>query len=253
MKLHYKKLGHGQPIIILHGLFGMLDNWQSVANVLAENYEVWLVDQRNHGHSPHSDAFNYDVMAADLHEFIQDHHLHLPVVIGHSMGGKTAMRHAQLFPNDLSKLVVVDMGIKQYPVHHDIIIAALNQVDTDTIQSRKEAEEILIPNIPDFGTRQFLLKNLYWTDEKKLNWRFNLSVIEREIDKVVEALPNVEVLLPVLFIRGEKSNYIVEDDYPAIKKLFPKAAISTVANAGHWVHAEAPQKVIELVNQFMAK
>jgi esterase len=251
MKLHFKKQGQGRPIIILHGLFGMLDNWQSVANVLAEKYEVWLVDQRNHGHSPHSNEFNYDVMAADLHEFIQDHHLHLPVVIGHSMGGKTAMRHAQLFPQDPSKLVIVDMGIKQYPVHHDLIIEALNQVDTNSIQSRKEAEEILIPKIPDFGTRQFLLKNLHWSEDKKLIWRFNLPVLAREIDRVVEALPTTKVSVPALFISGEKSNYVTEEDHASILEVFPNSVFSSVANAGHWVHAEAPQTVIELVNDFV--
>jgi esterase len=250
MKLYFKKLGTGEPIIILHGLFGMLDNWQSIANELANNFEVWLVDARNHGHSPHSSEFSYDAMAEDLHQFIQDHSIFEPIIIGHSMGGKTAMRHAQLYSGEIKKLIVVDMGIKKYPVHHHQIIAALQAVPISDLESRKEAEESMKPHISEMGIRQFLLKSLHRNTDGTYNWRFNLNVIAKEIANVSEALPKAKVNLPTLFIRGELSNYIMEQDFADIQRMFPNSEIKSIANAGHWVHAEAPTQVIELIEIF---
>jgi esterase len=252
MKLFFKKQGQGRPIIILHGLFGMLDNWQSISNSLANDFEVWLVDLRNHGRSPHSEAFNYEVMAHDLHEFVEDHGLQGATIVGHSMGGKVAMRYAQLFQNEAGRLIVVDMGVKAYPIHHDVIIAALKRVSPNTISSRKDAEEVLIADIPDFGTRQFLLKNLFWNDSKQLEWRFNLEAIDREIGRIVESLPPTEVRLPTLFIGGGKSNYILKEDFRTIQSIFPNASLVTIENAGHWVHAEAPEAVIHQISNFVA-
>lgn len=252
MKLHFKKQGSGQAVIILHGLFGMLDNWQSIANELASNFEIWLVDARNHGHSPHSSDFSYDFMANDLHEFIQDHGILQPIIIGHSMGGKTAMRHAQLFGEEIQKLIVVDMGIKQYPVQHHQIISALQAVDISHIQSRKEAEESMMPQISEMGIRQFLLKSLHRNTAGAFNWRFNLQVIAKEITNVSEALSDNEVKVPTLFIRGELSNYIVAEDYEDLKKMFPNSEIQSIKNAGHWVHAEAPNQIIQLIENFAA-
>jgi len=250
MKLYFKKLGTGEPIIILHGLFGMLDNWQSIANELANNFEVWLVDARNHGHSPHSSEFSYDAMAEDLHQFIQDHSILQPIIIGHSMGGKTAMRHAQLYAPEIQKLMVVDMGIKQYPVHHHQIIAALQAVELENIQSRKEAEESMLPYISEMGIRQFLLKSLHRNSDGTFNWRFNLPVIAKEITNVSVALPDKIVEVPTLFIRGELSNYIMEQDFADIQKMFPNSEIKSISNAGHWVHAEAPTQIIEMIELF---
>lgn len=251
MKLHFKKQGNGQAIIILHGLFGMLDNWQSIANELAKNFEVWLVDARNHGHSPHSNDFSYEVMAYDLHEFIKDHGILQPVIIGHSMGGKTAMWHAQLFAHEIKKLIVVDMGIKQYPVHHQQIIAALQAVDFHKIQSRKEAEESMMPHISEPSIRQFLLKSLHRNTDGSYNWRFNLPVIAEKITNVSVALPQIEVQVPTLFIRGELSNYILEKDYSSISETFSNSEIKSIKNAGHWVHAEASDEVVQLIIDFV--
>lgn len=250
MKLHFKKQGNGPAIIILHGLFGMLDNWQTIANELANNFEVWLLDARNHGQSPHSDEFTYDAMAEDLHVFVRDHDIANPVIIGHSMGGKTAMRHAQLYSDEIKKLIVVDMGIKKYPVHHHQIIAALKAVPVHQLQSRKEAEEVMKPHISEMGIRQFLLKSLHRNSDGTYNWRFNLEVIAQEITNVSEALPQTKVDLPTLFIRGALSNYILEEDFGDIKQMFPQCEIETIENAGHWVHAEAPDQILVLISSF---
>lgn len=253
MKLHFKKQGTGQPIIILHGLFGMLDNWQSIANELATSFEVWLLDARNHGHSPHSNEFTYDAMAHDLHQFILDHGIKKPIIVGHSMGGKTAMRHAQLYSAEIKKLVVVDMGIKKYPVHHHQIIAALKAVPVRQLQSRKEAEEFMKPHISEMGIRQFLLKSLHRNSDGTYNWRFNLDVIAEEISNVSEALPESNVELPTLFIRGAMSNYITEEDFEDIQNMFLNSSIETIEKAGHWVHAEAPDRVIKLIEAFATR
>lgn len=254
MKLNFKKLGTGQPLIILHGLFGSLDNWQTLGKQFAEKFTVYLVDQRNHGQSPHSDEWNYQVMADDLDELIIDQNIENPVVLGHSMGGKTAMLYAVQKPTKLDKLIVADMAPKQYEPHHQSILNALNAVDFNKITSRKEAEDILSEYIKDFGTKQFLLKNLYWKDveNKKLAWRFNLDIISKKIETVGEAIPNNKASnnLPALFIKGSKSDYITKNDFENIKEIFPNAEIKTIENAGHWIHAEAPEEFYQMVVQF---
>lgn len=256
MKLHFKKQGTGQPLIILHGLFGSLDNWQTLGKHFAENFTVYLVDQRNHGQSPHSDEWNYQVMADDLNEFISDQNINNPIVLGHSMGGKTAMLFAVQKPDNLDKLIVADMAPKRYEPHHHQILKALLAVDLDKISSRKEAEDILSEYIKDFGTKQFLLKNLYWKDveNKKLAWRFNLNAISKNIEAVGEGIEINKSInnLPALFIRGGKSDYVTENDYGLIKEIFPDAEIKTIEDAGHWLHAEAPEEFYKIVFQFAA-
>jgi pimeloyl-ACP methyl ester carboxylesterase len=161
MKLHYRELGEGQPMVILHGLFGSSDNWQTHAKKLAEYYRVILVDQRNHGHSDWSDDFSYEIMSADLFELFQDLNLKKAILIGHSMGGKTAIRFAQIHENLIEKLIVVDIGVKQYPMHHQEILKGLHSINLDIVTTRSEAETILSRTIESLGVRQFLLKNLY--------------------------------------------------------------------------------------------
>lgn len=258
MKLFYRKLGQGQPLIILHGLFGSSDNWLSIAKQLAEHFEVFLVDQRNHGLSPHSDSWDYQAMSTDLHELMLDHQIINPVLIGHSMGGKTVMQFAVEHPERIHKLIVVDIAPKYYPVHHREIIDALLSLNLNRIQSRKEAEEALSKTIPDFGTRQFLLKNLYWLEqeneqEKKLAWRFNLDVINKNLESVGEivALNQQHCLVPTLFMRGATSTYILDNDTPFIKELFPNAELITIPSAGHWIHADQPAAFVESVIRFV--
>lgn len=255
MKLHFRKLGEGQPLIILHGLFGSSDNWQTVGKLLSEHFEVYLVDQRNHGHSPHSDWWNYQSMSDDLFELITDNHLESAVVLGHSMGGKTAMLFAIEYPAKLERLIIADIAPKYYPVHHHEIIKALTSINLDTVHTRKEAEEILSQYLNDFGTKQLLLKSLYWKEEtaKKLDWRFNLRVISKNIEAVGEPLKvvNKKCFVPALFLRGEKSKYVLDSDFEQITKTFPNAQLKTIANAGHWLHAEQPILFVKEVIEFL--
>lgn len=247
MKLHYKKIGSGQPLIILHGLFGSLDNWQTHGKKLAEYFEVYLVDQRNHGESGWSDDFDYDFMAEDLKEFIDDHDLDDVILIGHSMGGKTAMRYAQQYSGRIAKMIIVDMGVKSYPIHHDQIIEGLKSINLDRITSRSGASKQLAKYIDNKSIRQFLLKNLYWVEKGKLGWRINIDVLERELPVITQALPETESLVDVLFIAGGQSNYIVAEDYDQIRNIFPLSDFHVIERAGHWIHAEAPEEFMEEV------
>lgn len=250
MKPHFRELGSGQPMIILHGLFGFSDNWQTHAKKFAEYYRVILVDLRNHGHSDWSDEFSYDIMVDDLKELCNELHLKNILMIGHSMGGKVAILFAQKHKELLDKLVVVDIGVKAYPMHHQHILAGMHAIDLPKIQLRKEAEEILKRYIDSDGVRQFLLKNLYWKDKGQLAWRMNLKVLEREMENILSSLPEKEVMLPTLFIRGELSNYILDEDIEQLEDQFPDSEIITIKDAGHWVHAEAPEEFVDAVLGF---
>lgn len=243
MKLFFRKYGSGKPLIILHGLFGQSDNWNTLGKRFAEQFAVYLVDLRNHGLSPHSEEWNYKVMSDDLLELIEENRLQNPVLLGHSMGGKVAMQFALDHPGRVAKMVVVDIAPRCYDPHHDKIIKGLQAIDFDVIKSRKEAEDVLSNYIPDAGTRQFLLKNLYWKEEGRLAWRFNLEVIAKNIQEVNVRIGEVQAPnpVPVLFISGEKSDYITEKDRHHIPVLFPNAGFVVVKNAGHWVHAEQPE------------
>lgn len=251
MKLNYKREGQGEPLIIIHGLFGNLDNWQTLGKKFAEDYDTIILDQRNHGHSPHSEDFDYDFMAADLIELIEDLELSNVNVIGHSMGGKTTMRAAQLRPDIFNKIIVVDIGPKGYPMHHDSILEGLHAIDFEKVKTRGQANEVISHYISDEGVKQFLLKNLYWKEKGLLDWRINLPVITANMSDIVGKLPEDEVELPTLFIRGEKSNYITENDYTNIFMQFPNSDIETIYNAGHWIHAENPFDFYNLVIQFL--
>lgn len=250
MKLHYRELGEGKPLMILHGLFGYSDNWQTHAKKLAEYYRVILVDLRNHGHSDWSDDFSYDLMAEDVFELFRELYLEDVILLGHSMGGKTAMRFAQQHESLLSKLIIVDMGTKSYPMHHQHILAGIHAVDVDGISARSEAEKQMRVHIDSEGTMQFLLKNLYWKEKGKLAWRMNTAVLEREMPEILKALPEGEVFTPTLFVRGELSNYILDEDFTSLEQQFPDSEFVTINDAGHWVHAEAPDEFLEAILSF---
>lgn len=254
MKLNYKKVGEsGQPVLIVHGVFGSLDNWLTISKTISDKgYVVYILDQRNHGRSPHSEEFDYAAMAKDLREFIEDHSLESPVLIGHSMGGKTVMEYAKSYPGSIDKLIVVDIGPKAYPIHHTEILKGLNAVDIDGLENRKQAEEQLGMYEPNKTVQQFLLKNLFRTDDGKFAWRFNLPVLTRSMGNVgdrIESETAIEV--PTLFIRGERSDYIKDEDWKDIQTLFSKAILTTIPNAGHWVQSEQPVAFIETVLQFL--
>ena len=252
MDLNYKAFGQGEPIIILHGLFGTLDNWQTVGKQLAEHYSVFLIDQRNHGRSPHTDKIDYPSMAQDLYQFMETQWVYKAYIMGHSMGGKTAMQFALNHPDMVEKLIVVDIAPKAYKGGHQDIFDALTSLDLEKIESRSEADEILKAQIEDTGIRQFLLKNLTRNKEGGYQWKMNLPILVQDYPKLL-AEPHAETPFekPSLFIRGGKSEYILEEDTVLIHELFPEASIKTVPEAGHWVHAEAPDHLMKLVTEFL--
>jgi len=253
MLLHSIILGEGTPFIILHGFLGMSDNWKTMGQKFSEHgFQVHLVDQRNHGHSFHSDEFNYDVLVEDLKNYCDTNNLQEIVLLGHSMGGKTAMLFAAKYPRMVSKLIVADISPRYYPVHHDGILKGLSALDFDVIKSRGEADEVLSGYVSDFGTRQFLLKNLYWVEKGKLGLRMNLNVLKEEVSEIGEPLPaQARFEKATLFLKGDRSEYIGEEDETIIRNHFPNVQIETISNAGHWLHAENPEAFFNAVIKFI--
>lgn len=254
MKLFYRTFGRGQPLVILHGLFGQSDNWNTLAKQFSEQgFEVYTVDLRNHGLSPHSTTWDYRSMSDDIEELMENLVLENCILLGHSMGGKVAMQFALDREGFLDKLIVVDMAPKYYPPHHQDVIRGLQAVDFKKIQNRKEAENVLSQYIEDFGTKQFLLKNIFWKDDGVMDWRFNLRVISEQIENMGETIQTYDqpCEVPTLFIRGEKSLYIEDSDLGAIKDIFPRSYVETIKDAGHWVHAEKPKEFFNAVLDFI--
>ena len=253
MKLFSRVLGQGEPMIVLHGLFGSSDNWLTQAKLLANHFKVFSLDLRNHGQSPHSDEFDYPSMAKDLEEFIDTNGLHEPVIIGHSMGGKAAMNFAVAHPGKLSKLIVVDIAPKAYNLEHYTIAEGLKAIPLDTVFSRNEADEILAQHVPEPDVRQFLLKNLQRKSEGGFTWKINLPVITNKLTNIgVDLQFPGSFNKPTLFIRGSKSNYIRDSDWDRITEVFPAAELKSM-DTGHWVQAEKPQEFADLVMQWLTK
>ena len=253
--LYSNILGTGTPLFILHGYFGMSDNWKSIANHLSKNYEVHLIDQRNHGRSFHSDDFNYDLMSKDLKRYMQYHQIDKAILLGHSMGGKTAMQFATDHPEKTTALIVADIAPKYYPPHHQQILDGLQAVDFSVISLRSEVEKVLTPFIAEKGIRQFLMKNIFRKPpENKLAFRFNLKTLIEKNNEIGSALEGEKKYNGrVLFLRGTTSNYIKPSDEKIIKKYFPTAEIKAIENAGHWLHAENPTDFLTAVNTFFNK
>ncbi|WP_298418891.1 alpha/beta fold hydrolase [uncultured Kordia sp.] len=254
MILHSNIIGEaGKPLLILHGFLGMSDNWKTLGKKFAkEGYQVHLIDQRNHGRSFHSDEFNYDILADDLKKYCDHHQFKSISLIGHSMGGKTAMVFAMDHSELLEKLVIVDIGPKFYPTHHEQILAGLVAVEKETLKSRSDAETIMKEYVSDFGTRQFLLKNLYWKADKTLGLRINLKVLIDNVEEIGEALSGNDIYTKeTLFLKGDKSEYIQIGDETLIHQYFPKATIGEVTNSGHWLHAENPTEFFEKTLSFL--
>lgn len=252
MQLHFKQLGHGEPLVLLHGLFGSADNWLGVAPRLAEKFQVYLVDLRNHGQSPHAAEMSYPLMAADVAEFFTTHDLESASVIGHSMGGKVAMRFALDFPARVKKLIVVDMAPRAYAPAHDHIFAALLALDLTAFESRARMEEALAPEIPSLNLRRFLLKNLGRDSAGKFYWKLNLSGIADNYPHLGEVLgAGGPFTKPALFIRGGKSNYLASADEAEIRRRFTGSEIQAIPAANHWVHADAPEEFLQLVLNFL--
>lgn len=257
MKLFFRRYGRlgDQPLIILHGLFGISDNWVSYGRRIAdEGFDVIIPDQRNHGLSPHSEVFNYLAMTDDLMELIEDQQIVNPILLGHSMGGKVAMRFALENPEKLNRLIVVDISLKAYGdrPHHRNIIEALQSVDLKQHSQRSTIDDDLKKQIPQQRVRQFLMKNLHWRDKETLEWRLNLTGIGNNLSEMFDAIQTgTPFYKPCLFIRGGLSDYILPDDYPVIRSNFPNAEIITIEKASHWVHAEAAEEFYLLSSGFL--
>ncbi len=251
--LYSKIEGSGKPLLILHGFLGMSDNWKTIgAQFASAGFQVHLLDLRNHGRSFHSDEFSYELMVQDVYDYCKANNLENVNIIGHSMGGKTAMLFAVTYPERIEKLIVADIGPKFYPQHHQTILEGLNAVDFSKKPSRSVVEEIMSHYITDFGTRQFLLKSLYWLEPGQLAFRFNLPVFNKKIEEIGKPLPDNTVFSKqTLFIRGGKSDYIINEDFDNLKKHFPDSSIETIPDAGHWLHAENPKVFYEIANTFL--
>lgn len=253
MELYSRIEGQGEPLVILHGFLGMSDNWKTLGSQFAaQGFEVHMLDLRNHGKSFHAEDFSYAVMVEDLNSYCTAKGLERINLLGHSMGGKVAMFFAMSFPQKIDKLIVADIGPKYYAPHHQTILAGLTAVDFSARPSRSDVESELGNYVKDFGTRQFLLKNLYWVEPGQLGFRFNLEAFNRHTDVIGEALPfESRFDGTVLFLRGDKSDYILDSDFETIQHHFPNAEIKDIKNAGHWLHAENPTSFFEVVMAFL--
>ena len=253
MILHSQIIGNGTPFVILHGFLGMSDNWKSLGKrFAAQGYQMHLIDQRNHGRSFHDPVFSYQAMAADLLLYCEHHNLDQVVLLGHSMGGKTAMEFAVTNPERVTKLIIADIAPRHYDEHHQDVLKGLGLLDLSIINSRAKADQVLANYIKEPGLRLFLLKNLYWIEKKQLALRVNLPVVTKEIAQVGKALAVSAVFnKKTLFIRGENSGYITLLDETSIQKQFPKSQIKTVSNAGHWLHVENPEQFHQIVVDFL--
>ena len=251
MELFHRESGHGQPLVLLHGIFGSSDNWFTPGKLLSQHYHTYSVDLRNHGQSPHDQAFDYPAMVGDVLEFLDTHEITDPVIIGHSMGGKVAMNFAVAHPGRLKKLIVVDIAPKAYDMSHYVILEGLKAIPIEKITSRSEADEALAAHVDEPDVRQFLLQNLQRKSEGGFKWKLNLPAIDANIGNIgLDLQFQGKFEKPVLFVRGGRSNYVKDEDFNRIYEVFPAAKIETL-DTGHWVPAEKPKEFVELVRNWL--
>ncbi len=252
MNLHFQSYGNsGKPLIILHGLLGSSDNWHTIAKTFGEHFRVFTLDARNHGRSPHSDLFTYEAMADDVREFLAQHHLPSAHLLGHSMGGKTAMQVALTHPELVDKLIVVDIAPRAYTRQHDYIFDAVSSLDPSTFASRNQINEALSEKIASETTRQFVMKNLARDESGVLSWKMNLDVIRKQYDGINIALDSTKSFdKPALFFKSNKAGYVTGDDERKIHQMFPQARIVGL-DVGHWIHAEAPEEFARIALEFL--
>jgi pimeloyl-ACP methyl ester carboxylesterase len=266
MKLFAREIeGPGDDLVILHGLYGASDNWMSIGRELAKNFNVQLPDQRNHGHSPHHSDHSYEALAADVLEYLDDKNIDKAHIIGHSMGGKTAMNFAFRYPDRVKKLVIIDIAPKSYASFsnfamitndHSKILKALSNCDLSRFKNREEIDQQLQSEIKDAQLRHFLLKNVKRNHDGSFHWRINLNAITHQLETIMDGISDVPANLlpsaiPAIFVRGALSGYIQEDDDFYIRKFFPRAEIVTIDNAGHWVHAQQPDLLLKTILYFL--
>lgn len=253
MKLYFKEYGNGKPLVVLHGLFGMHDNWRTFSRMTEKEIHSILLDLRNHGKSPHDDKMNFDVMARDVEEVLVELNLDSASIMGHSMGGKVAMRFTELFPDRVEKLIVADIAPRVYLPHHQNVINAIQSVNADDLSSRENVEKKLSHQLgDDITTIQFLMKNLSRDEEGQLQWKSNMPVIISSYRNIMEStFPNESFDGEVLFIRGERSSYITKEDEGIILQAYLNVKIETIKDAGHWLHADQPSAFAEAILRFM--
>lgn len=251
MNLYSREFGSGPPVVILHGLFGFSDNWATIAKGLADSHLVITPDLRNHGRSPHLLEHSYPLMADDVRTFMEEHWMFHAAVVGHSMGGKVAMQLALSHPDSVERLVAIDMEPQQAEDNHSDIFRALMGMDLPKMSTRTEAETYLSEHIPDFGTRQFLLKNITREDDGTFTWKMNLPVLWKHYADILAPVVGEPFHKPTLFVRGSRSNYIRDAEIPHIKTLFPQAEFVTIEGAGHWVHADKPGELLAVLRRFL--
>ena len=253
MTLNYKLQGQGEPLIILHGLLGMLDNWQTLARRFADHYAVYTLDLRNHGRSPHSADMDYHLMAQDVVDFMDEHNIQAANILGHSMGGKVAMQLAVSFPARVTSLIPVDIAPKRYLPGHEHILEALSSVEPEEAETRTEIEEELVAQLHSLPIARFLMKNLARKSEGGFEWKMNLNAIRINYDKIIGEIEEEHIYDgPALFIRGGKSGYVEDGDLDGIRSHFPNAKLITIENAGHWVHADQPDELFDAVIAFLS-
>lgn len=253
INLNYKKFGEsGSTIIILHGLLGSLDNWQTIAKQLAENHKVYIIDQRNHGRSPHSENFSYEILGQDIIDFCKEHSIDKTTIIGHSMGGKVAMLLALQHPTLIEKLIAVDIAPVFYNGGHEEILFAMAEAPIHATTDRNDIDVFLQKRIPEFGVRQFVLKNLSRDESGKFEWKCDLEILIKNY-RVLMEFPDVENIFSgeTYFIKGKRSAYITDQNWNSCLHYFPNAKLLSVANAGHWVHAENPVEFEEKIKTIL--
>jgi len=263
MELFYRKEGSGQPVVIVHGLYGSSDNWLNIGKRLAEKHTVYMIDQRNHGRSPFANSHTFDDMRDDLEAFFEQHKIEKAILLGHSMGGKAAMWFAADFPEKIEKLVIADIAPKdylqlkedsQFYLHRNILLA-MQEIDFSQVKSRSDVEDFMAEKIDNKRIVQFLLKNVERNKKiKRYQWRVNAAVLYDHLDEIVGGVNKSWLddripitAYPVIFIRGLLSKYIQDDDIERIKEIYPDANIVDIPGAGHWLHAEKPKEFMKAV------
>ncbi|MBV20246.1 MAG: alpha/beta hydrolase [Cytophagia bacterium] len=252
IEINFKSYGEGKPVVILHGLLGSLDNWVSISKSLSKNFKIIILDLPDHGKSPHTTRFSYKKIAEQLHFFFEKYSFKNISIIGHSMGGKIGIKYADLFPENLDKLVVVDIANKEYSLKRfEHIFFAINALNNTKIISRSQADLISKNFIPIEGERNFILKNLK-RKENYFDWAPNVKLLLNSISTISsEILLKSPIKKEVLIIKGAKSDYINKEDRNRLKESFMNYKINEISNSGHWVHAENPKDFINSVINFL--
>nr|MBS0037968.1 alpha/beta fold hydrolase [Saprospiraceae bacterium] len=253
-KINFKEFGTGEPVVILHGLLGMLDNWQTFARKLSENYRVYTIDLRNHGRSFHSPEMSYALMAEDLNSFLIAREVNRTHLLGHSMGGKVAMQFALKYPEKVDKLLVADIAPHSYPGGHEAIIEALLSAKPREAEERADIENHLLKFIPSRKIVLFLMKNLSRSKQGGFQWKANIPYIAKNYKHILAGIESDKKFRGnTLFLKGENSDYITEKSETSIKNYFPQSKIVEIPKAGHWIHAEAQEATLEATRNFLRK